>query len=78
MWILIVILLITVLDNGSGLTKSSNLKTSTKTSEAKRQYHGLDILRERLRLISENAKFDLENRGDKRGCVATISLPYNN
>ena len=72
------LLLITVLDNGSGLTKSSNLKTSTKTSEAKRQSHGLDILRERLRLISENAKFDLENRGDKRGCVATISLPYNN
>mgnify|MGYP006112690219 CR=1 FL=1 len=71
-------LLITVLDNGSGLSNSSNLKTSTKISEANRQSHGLNILRERLQLISEHAKFKLENRGDKRGCIATISLPYSN
>lgn len=72
------LLVISVLDNGRGLTKPSNLKTPIKISEAKRQSHGLNILRERLRLISESAEFRLENRKDQRGCVATISLPYRN
>ena len=70
------LLVISVLDNGRGLTKSSNFKTPIKISEAKRQSHGLNILRERLMLISERAEFRLENRKDQRGCVATISLPY--
>ncbi|MBT5147723.1 MAG: histidine kinase [Flavobacteriales bacterium] len=69
---------ISVLDNGHGLTKASNLKAPIKISEAKRQSHGINILRERLRLISEEAEFRLENRIDQRGCVATISLPYRN
>ncbi len=72
------LLMISVLDNGRGLTKHSNLKTPIKISEAKRQSHGLNILRERLRLISERAEFRLENRKDQRGCIATISLPYRN
>ncbi len=72
------LLIISVLDNGRGLTKASNLKTPIKISEAKRQSHGLNILRERLRLISERAEFRLANRKDQRGCIATISLPYRN
>ena len=72
------LLVIRVLDNGRGLTKSSNLKTPIKISEAKRQSHGLSILRERLLLISATAEFRLENRKDQQGCVATISLPYRN
>jgi sensor histidine kinase YesM len=72
------ILVIRVLDNGRGLMKSSNLKTPIKISEAKRQSHGLNILRERLQLISKSAEFRLENRKDQQGCVATISLPYSN
>lgn len=72
------LLVIRVLDNGRGLTKSSNLKTPIKISESKRQSYGLNILRERLKLISESAEFRLENRKDQRGCVATISLPYRN
>ena len=58
------LLIISVLDNGRGLTKASNLKTPIKISEAKRQSHGLNILRERLRLISEGAEFRLANRKD--------------
>ena len=72
------LLIISVLDNGRGLTKASKLKTPIKISDEKRQSHGLNILRERLRLISERAEFRLANRKDQRGCIATISLPYRN
>ena len=70
------LLVMRVLDNGPGLTTSSDFTTPTKISEAKRQSHGLRILRERLLLISESAEFKLENRKDQRGCIATISIPY--
>jgi sensor histidine kinase YesM len=71
------LLVITVLDNGRGLTTSPKIDAETLISESKRQSHGLNILRERLKLISEIAEFRLENRKDKQGCMASIVLPYN-
>ena len=60
--------LISVEDNGAGLSPSNKLA-------AQRQSHGLRIIKERLKLISPLAKLSLENRKAKRGCIATISIP---
>jgi sensor histidine kinase YesM len=61
-------LVISVEDNGGGLSPSNKLV-------AQRQSHGLRIIKERLKLISPLAKLSLENRKAERGCIATISIP---
>ncbi|PCJ82237.1 MAG: hypothetical protein COA49_01700 [Bacteroidetes bacterium] len=68
-------LLITVKDNGRGLSDSPNMGEAVNQSAAKRQSHGLRILRERLSLISPQAEFIIENRKDGQGCIASIFIP---
>ena len=68
-------LVICVEDNGGGLSPSSNLSQTSNKFAAKRQSHGLRIIQERLKLISQLASLSLENRKDARGCIATISIP---
>ncbi|HIB76708.1 MAG TPA: hypothetical protein EYN28_04955 [Flavobacteriales bacterium] len=68
-------LVVTVEDNGRGLDDSPNMDEAVNVSAAKRQSHGLRILRERLSLISPEAEFLLENRKDSQGCIASIFIP---
>lgn len=57
---------IVVADNGKGLSeeKSSNRKS-----------FGLNILRERLLLISNQSSLSIKNRKEVRGCEARITIP---
>jgi len=68
-------LLITVEDNGKGLSDSTSINNNDNLSAAKRQSHGLRIVKERLSLISAQAEFRLENRNDMQGCIASIFIP---
>jgi sensor histidine kinase YesM len=68
-------LVITVEDNGGGISSSNNISQPSNKSAAKRQSHGLRIIKERLELISPKASLSLENRKEAQGCIATISIP---
>ena len=68
-------LVITVEDNGGGLSTSNSISQPSHKSAAKRQSHGLRIIKERLKLISPKASLHLDNRKEERGCIATISIP---
>ena len=59
-------LMITVADNGKGMSENSN---SDKNS------FGLQILKERLLLISYQSSLTIRNRGDQSGCKAIITIP---
>jgi two-component system sensor histidine kinase YesM len=59
---------ISVIDDGQGILENS-------PTSGKRKSFGLKILRERLLLISEDSKFLVENREDKQGCKAYITIP---
>lgn len=58
-------LTIAVIDNGKGL----------KEVKGERKSFGLNILKERLMLISDQSSLIIENRSDARGCQATITIP---
>jgi sensor histidine kinase YesM len=62
------VLKISVIDDGQGLVIEED-------ATGKRKSFGLKILRERLLLISEDSQFIVENRKDKRGCAAYITIP---
>jgi len=61
---------ITVTDNGRGLPSKIEKKEG-----AKHKSFGLQILRERLLLISEESKFAIENRVRNNGCISRLSIP---
>lgn len=59
-------LMITVADNGKGISDNSN---------SDRKSFGLQILKERLLLISYQSSLTIRNREDQSGCKAIISIP---
>lgn len=58
---------ISVTDNGRGLNE-------VKKPNGRKSF-GLQILRERLLLISKEAKFEVRNRISERGCISKITIP---
>ena len=58
---------ISVTDNGRGLNEVKKPNG--------RKFFGLQILRERLLLISKEAKFEVRNRISERGCISKITIP---
>ena len=67
------ILKILVIDNGRGLDENHESNITGRANE--RKSYGLKILRERLRLISKESSFQVNNREDKDGCEAIITIP---
>jgi sensor histidine kinase YesM len=64
---------ILVIDNGRGLDENHESNITGRANE--RKSYGLKILRERLRLISKESSFQVNNREDKDGCEAIITIP---
>ena len=59
---------ITVTDDGKGLVNEPEQKEGRKS-------FGLKILKERLRLISEDSSFSVLNREDTNGCISKLVIP---
>jgi sensor histidine kinase YesM len=61
---------ITVTDDGRGLPE----KVGEKVKKGHKSF-GLQILKERLLLISEESRFSIENRQGAKGCVSKLTIP---
>ena len=62
-----------VIDDGPGIPESGNLFVPFFTT--KPQGSGIGLVLSRQIAEAHGGTFALENRGDARGCVATITLP---
>ena len=67
------ILRIKVIDNGRGLDENHIPNTTGQSNE--RKSYGLKILKERLRLISKESSFRVNNCYEQEGCEAVITIP---
>ena len=66
-------LIIKVVDNGRGLDENHTSNTTGRANE--RKSYGLKILKERLMLISKDSSFRVNNRVEREGCEAIITIP---
>jgi signal transduction histidine kinase len=62
-----------VVDNGRGLDENHTSNTTGRANE--RKSYGLKILKERLMLISKDSSFRVNNRVEREGCEAIITIP---
>ena len=65
---------ITVTDDGRGLPEKVEEKVEEKVKTGHKSF-GLQILKERLLLISEESQFAIENRSEGKGCVSKLTIP---